>query len=127
MLPLYRIMELVVYALLNFLPYMFLALYPFRNSLRFSRPVTIVLAAVITLMTIGCAFSVTIFPSEHTWVFSAFSTISYIVFYFLSVRSHFGKTLFTLLILSNIANLIVVVSKCIEGFLAPHLALQPYR
>ncbi len=127
MLPFYRIMELVVYALLNFLPYMILALYPFRNSLRFSKPVTIVLAAVITLMTIGCAFSVTIFPSEITWVFSAFSTISYIAFYFLSVKSHFGKTLFTLLILSNIANLIIVVSKCIEGFLAPHMALQPYR
>ncbi len=127
MLPFYRNLELVIYAMLNFLPYMVLALYPFRKNLRFKRPVTTILAAVITLLTIGCVFPVTRFPSENTWIFSAFSTISYIAFYFLSVKSHFGKTLFTLLMLSNIANLIVVISKCIEGFLAPHLALQPYR
>lgn len=127
MLPFYRAMELIVYAMLNFLPYMILALYPFRKSLRFPRPVTVVLAAVITLLTIGCVFSVTQFPSENTWIFSAFSTISYIAFYFLTVKAHFGKTLFTLLMLSNIANFIIVISKCIEGFLAPGLALQPYR
>ncbi len=33
------------------------------------------------------------------------------------------KMLFILLILSNIANLVVVILKCIEGFLAPRLAL----
>ena len=80
MLPFYRNLELVIYAMLNFLPYMILALYPFRKNLRFKRPVTTVLAASITLLTVGCMFSVTIFPSENTWIFSAFSTISYIAF-----------------------------------------------
>ena len=32
--PFYRILEISVYSLLNFLPYLFLALYPFRRHLR---------------------------------------------------------------------------------------------
>ena len=35
--PLYRLAEVAVYALLNFLPFLALALYPFRRCLRFFR------------------------------------------------------------------------------------------
>ncbi len=38
-----RITEIAVYSLLNFLPFLFLALYPFRRSLRFSKKTTAVL------------------------------------------------------------------------------------
>lgn len=38
-----------------------------------------------------------------------------------------GKTLFTLLMISNVANLAVISSKCIEGYLFPGLARQSYR
>ena len=46
--PLYRLIEVAVYSLLNFLPFLALALYPFRHSLRFSRRVTGVLIALVT-------------------------------------------------------------------------------
>lgn len=35
-----KIFEMVLYSVVNFLPYIFIALYPFRGSLRFSRAVT---------------------------------------------------------------------------------------
>lgn len=38
-----RITEIAVYSLLNFLPFLFLTLYPFRRSLRFSKKITAVL------------------------------------------------------------------------------------
>ena len=38
--PVSRILEITVYSLLNFLPFLALALYPFRHSLRFPRGVT---------------------------------------------------------------------------------------
>lgn len=45
--PLYRIVEMCVYSLLNFLPFMALALYPFRSRLRFSKRVTVCIIVVI--------------------------------------------------------------------------------
>ena len=51
--PLYRIAEVSVYSLLNFLPFLVLALYPFRNRLRFSKPITGVLIALMTVVQVG--------------------------------------------------------------------------
>lgn len=123
----YRIIEILVYSLLNFLPYLILALYPFRNRLRFSKPVTILFTVFVSLLQISCGFLAVYLASEGIGLLSAFSTAIYFVFYLSSIKTHFGKTLFTLLMLSNIANLIVVISKCLEGILAPRLALLPYR
>lgn len=38
--PVSRIVEVIIYSLLNFLPFLVLALYPFRHSLRFSKAIT---------------------------------------------------------------------------------------
>ena len=125
--PLYRLIEVAVYSLLNFLPFLALALYPFRHSLRFSRRVTGVLIALVTvgqqLLGAWAAF----WPNGKAGTISAVSTVLYALFYFLAVKKHFGKTLFTLLMISNIANFAVISGKCLEGLLFPQLALQSYR
>ena len=41
MIPLYRSLEVCLYSLLTFLPFMVMAIYPFRRHLRFSKPVSI--------------------------------------------------------------------------------------
>ena len=48
--PIYRIIEDSVYSLLNFIPFLLLALYPFRRCLRFSPRVTAVLIASMTVI-----------------------------------------------------------------------------
>ena len=48
--PVSRMIEVSVYSLLNFLPFLALAIYPFRASLRFSKPVTGVLIGFLTLV-----------------------------------------------------------------------------
>lgn len=58
---------------------------------------------------------------------SVASTVLYAVFYFLAVKTHFGKTFFTLLMISNLANFTVTTAKCLEGQLFPDFALQTYR
>lgn len=50
MIPLYRIIEICVYSLLNFLPFMALALYPFRSRLRFSVKITVGIIVVISFI-----------------------------------------------------------------------------
>ncbi len=124
--PLYRIGEVALYSLLNFLPYIILALYPFRAQFRFSKAGTMALVVLVSVvqMVLGVLSA---FSTVNAGILSAASTIIYASFYFLTIKAHFGKTLFILLMLSNTANFIVACSKCIEGFLAPENAQEPYR
>lgn len=125
--PIYRIAEIIVYSLLNFLPFLALALYPFRRSLRFSKGVTGALIGLLTLIQVLLGAYVSFVPGDHAAIASAASTVLYALFYFLAVKKHFGKTLFTLLMISNLANLAVISAKCFEGLLFPALATQSYR
>lgn len=118
--------EMVVYSVLGFLPYISLALYPFKNELRFSKRATVLLVAALTVLQVIIGLWAGIWGGNSA-LLSFISTAMYLGFYFAAVKAHFGKTLFTLLTLSNIANFIVVSSKCIEGALFPKMALQGYR
>ena len=123
----YRGMEIVLYAVLNFLPYLILALYPFRGSLRCSRVRIILLSILVLMIQTGLLLWAVIFFSYGRGILSAISTTVYFIFYFWVVKAHPGKILFTLLMLSNIADFVVVCSKCIEGQIFPVLARQQYR
>lgn len=124
--PLYRIVEIAVYSLLNFVPFMAIALYPFRNNFRFSRPKTFFLIIMISLVQIGIGLTV-VFSTMDTGLLSALSTIIYALFYFAAVKVHWGKSLFTLIMISNISNFVVTSSKCLEGIIFKDLAHQSYR
>lgn len=125
--PVSRIVEVIIYSLLNFLPFLVLALYPFRHSLRFSKAITGTLIGLLTIIQILLGSWVCFAHKDHTAIASAVSTILYAAFYFFSVKRHFGKTFFTLLMISNLANLTVISAKCLEGLLFPALAVQDYR
>lgn len=125
--PVYRFTEIVVYSLLNFLPFLALALYPFRHSLRFSKGVTGILIGLLSVIQVLLGVWVSFVPGNHAAIASVLSTALYATFYFLAVKKHFGKTLFTLLMLSNLANFAVISAKCLEGILFPALAMQSYR
>ena len=125
--PLYRMVEVCVYSLTNFLPFLAMALYPFRRRLRFSPAVAAALVAVLTLLQMGLGLCAAFFTPGRGSLLSAVSTGLYAVFYFLAVRAYPGKTLFTLLMISNLANLVVIAAKCLEGQLFPALAVQSYR
>lgn len=125
--PVYRLVEVWIYSLLNFLPFLVLALYPFRNRLRFSRPVTGILVGLMTLVQLGLGTWAAFFSNGRAGMVSAVSTVLYAAFYILAVKTSFAKILFTLLMTSNNANLFVMASKCLEGQLFPELAAQSYR
>ena len=125
--PLYRMLEVCVYSLTNFLPFLAMALYPFRRRLRFSPAVAAALVAVLTLLQMGLGLCAAFFTPGRASLLSVVSTGLYAVFYFLAVRAYPGKTLFTLLMISNLANLVVIAAKCLEGQLFPALAVQSYR
>lgn len=125
--PVYRIAEVCIYSLLNFLPFLALALYPFRHCMRFSKAVTGLFIGLLSIIQMLLGFWAAFVPDSRAGIISAVSTALYFLFYFAAVKKHFGKTLFTLLMLSNLANLAVISAKCLEGQFFPDLALQSYR
>ena len=99
--PIYRIAEVAVYSLLNFLPFLALALYPFRRCLRFSGRVTAALIVLVTLAQLLLGAWAAFAPGKSAGKISAISTILYAVFYFAAVKKRPGKTFFTLLMISS--------------------------
>lgn len=119
--------ELIIYSLLNFLPYVTVALYPFRDSLRFSKKKTAFLIISASFIQVILGLFAGYGSHNAISLISLISTFLYIFFYFLCVKAKFGKSLFILLMLSNISNFIVSLSKCIEGILFPDMATEVYR
>lgn len=78
-------------------------------------------------MQIGCGLWASLIPHSNKIIINIISTGIYLTFYLLAVKASFGKTIFTLLMLSNIANFITVSSKCIEGQIFPELAAETYQ
>ena len=122
-----EIIETIIYSLLNFLPYILLAMYPFRGMLRFSKRVILCLIGLVTFVQIFLGILANFYVGENVGLLSVISTLIYAVFYFFVIKSNLGKTLFTLLMVSNIANFVVMFSKCLEGIFFPEYARQDYR
>lgn len=124
--------EVVVYTALSTVPFMLLGVYPFRQQYRFSRGVTAALLILVTavqvcLRTAAAYVSVPWTDDAKAWG-TGLSTLLYTAVYFLLIRAHPGKLLFTLLMLSNIAALTVIDAKCLEGLLfGQELARQSCR
>lgn len=62
--PLYRLVEVGIYSLLNFLPLMVLALYPFRHRLRFSKTATVGLVVALSLVQIFLGWQAAFFQHK---------------------------------------------------------------
>lgn len=123
----FRLFELMLYSLVNFLPYLILVLYPFTDKLRFSKRKTVFLVLLLTVFQIWCGVWLVVSPSTEASILSALCTAGYMAFYFLAVKDQPGKLLFVLLIVSNFANLIVIAAKFFEGVFFPEYARQSNR
>ena len=113
--------EIVTYTVLSTVPFTLLGIYPFRNQYRFSRGVTAALIVLITMVQVCLRTAATCIDVPWTDNAKAWGTglsiLLYAAVYFLVIRAHPGKLLFTLLLLSNIAALTVIDAKCLEGVL----------
>ena len=126
MIPFYRFVEVTVYSILNLMPFLLLALYLFRKSLRFPRPVTTAMLVAMGIVQIGLGY-LTAFSFVTSEVMSLASTVIYAGFLFLVIKDRIGRIAFVLLVLANIGNLVSICAKCMEGMLFGDLALENYR
>lgn len=125
--PLFRIIEIIVFTLVNTVPYHLCTLYPFRKSLRFSNPVTVavlLLSSCIELaLNLMVGFDLLESNSFVNWVWS----IGYLLGYFFLVKERPGKVIFLVLILLNVSNFNVVATKGLENIFFPQFAWQRYH
>ena len=124
--PFYRFLEVGLYSLLNLMPFLLLAIYPFRRHLRFPRPVTAALIVGMAVFQIGLGY-LTAFGQVSSEVMSLVSIFIYAGFYFFVVRDNVGRLAFVLLVLANLGNLVSICAKCMEGMIFGELALENYR
>lgn len=126
MISVYRLLEVALYSLLNFLPFLSLALYAFRRHMHFSFAITNIMVVFMCALQIGIGF-VAAFSSLDSGTISVVSTAIYAGFLFLVIKYKVGTVLFVLLTLSNVGNLVAVFSKCLEGIIFGDIATEPYR
>ncbi len=121
----FRMIEIALYALVSYLPLVLLAIFPFKNRLRFSKTVTIAGMVLLYIIRIGFTYYTSI--AERRGVLVLLGTTVYALFLFLFIKEEVGKCLFPLLMLSNVSNLILTAAKVTEHYLFPSLYLTPYR
>lgn len=122
----FRVFEIVFYTLVNFLPYFFLAVYPFQQEFRFSKKINIGLFAFLVIMEVIICIWASLFSPDNAPT-SFLNTVIYAAFFFLAIKAHPGKLLFILLVISNMANQIVFSAKFLESICFPALAMQDNR
>ena len=122
-----RVLEIVLYALTNSLPYHFCVLYIFLDRLRFNLPITISLVAFPTLLEAALHLLVIFLPLDQTFTVNLIWSLGYVLTYCLVLKAPLGKILFVLLFILNINNFNIVASKWIESLLFPHLAMERFH
>ncbi len=123
--PAYRAVELTLYAILRILPYLLLMLYISKGHLRFPAWVTLPSVALITALRCMCSFL--LYRGGERLSNVNPGVLLLVVFGILLIKDHWGKTLFSMLMLSNIAAFAVTASKYLEWIIFGDYALQLHR
>lgn len=118
---------IVVYAILNLLPYLVLALLLFKDNLRYGAKGTSLLIVSILLIQIIIGFMAAVFFPEFAGVISLIGYVVYIVFYILTVKAPLGSLAFVVFFEANYASFIVTLSKYLEFLVFPEMAMEKYR
>lgn len=126
MISIYRGFEIAVCAFLYFLPTITLTLCPYIKQFRFSKTITFCFIILIIILQIFLG-ALTTFPFINKSILSLISTFIYAFLYFLVVKEQFTKILFTLFATSNIARLILTLSKYMESIFFPRMAVEPFH
>ncbi len=121
----FHIAEVILYGLVNFLPCILLAVYPFRRSLRF--PLWGMVVGILLNSVIHVAVEIGKYYTDRNGLLSFLCSVVHAAFMAAWIRGHYGKSMFTLLMMTNISNFIITTSKCLEGLLFPAMAMEYHR
>ncbi len=113
----FRILEISLYALANFIPYLLLSLYTFSRHYRFSKIATGFISFLSVLVQVLTRFYAAHSGGGSNTTITIIRLLSYLILFLIAVDLHFGKLLFVQIIFSNIGNFISIASTCLEGMM----------
>ena len=122
-----RVAEIVLYTLLNSIPYHLCVLYVFRGKLRFGAGTAAAILTVPTLLELALNLTVVFAVKDNSSLVNITWSLAYIAAYCLIIREPIGKISFVMLVMLNINNFNIVASKCLESFFFPTLAMERFH
>ena len=122
-----RVAEIVLYTLLNSIPYHLCVLYVFRGKLRFGAGTAAAILTVPTLLEMALNLTVVFAVKDNSSLVNITWSLAYIAAYCLIIREPIGKISFVMLVMLNINNFNIVASKCLESFFFPTLAMERFH
>ena len=123
----FRLLEILLYTALNSLPYHLCTLYVFQKQCRFSLPVTILCLLPATALELALNLLVGLGVTGNTALLNFIWAVGYFVSYCIVIREPIGKVGFVVLVMLNLNNFNIVVSKYLESLLFPSLAMERYH
>ncbi len=121
----FRIMEIMLYVLVDLFPNLILAVAPFRDSLRFSEKTTV--AAAIALYIFMVLSRIVALRGLSTAAFLSILWIAlYLGYYVIFIKAELAKLLFVLLTILNYGSFTTIVFNYFTCRIFPQAAERPY-
>ncbi len=121
----YRAIELTVYSILRILPYLLLMFYIFRGHFRF--PTWVTVSAVVLITALRCVCGYLLYFNGERLSNANPGFLLLVAFTVLFIKDHWGKGLFSLLMLNNISTFVVTAAKYLESVIFQDYVLQLHR
>lgn len=116
-----RTLEVLMFSLMNFAPYVLLSIYTFQKQMRFSKRITYLACGLLVMV----QFATRYWSASHNVTLrvemSILRLIIFLLCYVLLFEVHWGKVLFVELIFANIGNFIIIAAICLERNLFPNI------
>ncbi len=121
----YRFIELTVYSLIRFVPFLLLMFYLFQDSLRMPKVFSLIGFSAVAVLRCLCGYAPYFNPAILNRPNPGILILAVLCLLF--IKEHFGKSIFSMLMLINISGFTIVAAKYLEGIFFPHNALQLHR
>lgn len=123
----FRILEILIYSLVTFLPYVLVLIYPFRNRLRFGQTATAVFTSLAAIVQLGCDLIIAFGMVDITGPIRLAVLLIHVICFLILIRASLGKKLFVLLGTITFCLVINMASTLLTGLIFPTAAETRYQ
>lgn len=121
-----RTMEILLFSLCNFAPYVVYSYYVFKEHFRFSKITTGIVCILLFFIQFATRYWSAMLGMNTNLYLSIFRLLVFIIGYAILFDQRLGKILFIELIFANMGNFILIAAICIEQNLFPHISHTLY-
>ena len=121
-----RTLEVFLFSIINFAPFVLLSIYTFEKQMRFSKKITYAVCALLIMVQFATRYWSSLHNVTLRVEMSILRLIIFLACYVLLFEVHWGKVLFVELIFANIGNFIIIAAVCLERNIFPNIEHRLY-